>query len=113
MCSRKVAVEQEAVHDGHNTEIESKRMKKEKVSDPILCETREHLHQQRKKNTTSRTFRSWCLACVHGKARDKHHRRDQSEKDLPEVVFDCCFLGAEGEEESLSRFKWRLTVGPA
>ena len=44
-------------------------------------------------------YRSWCPSCVSGKARDKPHRSvEQDEKILPEVVFDYCFMGVEGEE---------------
>ena len=51
-------------------------------------------------NVTHMPFRSWCPACVEGKARDKHHHKAeaQGEKEVPEIVFDYCFLGSEGEE---------------
>ena len=51
-------------------------------------------------NMTHMPFRSWCPACVEGKARDKHHQKseDQGEKGIPEIVFDYCFLGSEDEE---------------
>ena len=75
----------------------AKRMKKEKLSDPTLSPSPAEVEEH---NTTHMSCRSWCPACVHGKARDKHQRRDQSERGLPEEVFDCCFLGAEGEEET-------------
>jgi hypothetical protein len=48
-------------------------------------------------------YRSWCPSCVAGKARDRPHRKQGvREGEIPEVVFDYCFLGAEGEEETLA-----------
>ena len=94
-----------AVDDDQNAEIECKEDEEGEAQQPHTLrdpgtpspgEVEEH-------NITHMPFRSWCPACVHGKARDKHHqRRDQSEKGLPEVVFDYCFLGAEGEEETVA-----------
>ena len=51
-------------------------------------------------NVTHLPFRAWCPACVEGKARDRPHRKQEGEenKNVPEVVFDYGFLGAEGEE---------------
>ena len=51
-------------------------------------------------NVTHMPFRSWCPACVEGKARDKHHQKveGQVDKEVPEIVFDCCFLGSQGED---------------
>ena len=51
-------------------------------------------------NVTHMPFRSWCLACVEGKARDKHHQKAEGQvgKEVPEIVFDYCFLGSEGED---------------
>ena len=47
-------------------------------------------------------YRSWCPSCVSGKAKDRQHRKqeEQSEKSVPEVVFDYGFMGTgvEGEE---------------
>ena len=53
-----------------------------------------------KHNVTHLPFRSWCPACVEGKARDKHHKKReyQHNKEIPEIVFDYGFMGAEGEE---------------
>lgn len=50
-------------------------------------------------NTTYIAFRSWCPACVAGRARARHHKKkeNQGDKRVPEVVFDYTFLGAEGE----------------
>ena len=63
---------------------------------PTQAELAEH-------NVTHLPYRSWCPSCVAGKARDRSHRkRDQSNKEIPEVVFDYCFMGAEGEEESVA-----------
>ena len=49
---------------------------------------------------THMPYRSWCPSCVAGKARDRGHYRqpDSSAKQVPEIVFDYCFLGTEGEE---------------
>ena len=48
-------------------------------------------------------LRSWCPSCVLGQARDKHHqRRGQCKDGLSEVLFGCCFLGGEGEEETVA-----------
>ena len=50
-------------------------------------------------NITHMPYRSWCSSCVSGKARDKPHRHgDQEQKSIPEIVFDYCFMGVEGEE---------------
>jgi hypothetical protein len=51
-------------------------------------------------NVTHMPYRSWCPACVEGKARDKHHslNDEQDVKGIPEIVFDYGFLGAEGED---------------
>ena len=51
-------------------------------------------------NVTHLPFRSWCPACVEGKARDKPHRKseEQDSKAVPELVFDYGFLGSEGED---------------
>ena len=45
-------------------------------------------------------FRSWCPACVEGKARDKHHQKVEGQvgEEMPEIVFDYCFLVSEGED---------------
>ena len=53
-----------------------------------------------KHNITHMPFRSWCPACVEGKARYKPHhtQKDGTEKNIPENVFDYGFLGAEGED---------------
>ena len=52
-------------------------------------------------NITHLPYRAWCPACVAGKARDRLHKAFAYEdKGIPEVVFDYCFLGAEGEEET-------------
>ena len=58
-----------------------------------------------RRNVTHMPFRSWCPACVEGKARDKHHHKAeaQGEKEVPEIVFDYCFLGSEGEETIASQ----------
>ena len=51
-------------------------------------------------NVTHMPFRSWCPACVEGKARDKYHQKAEGQvgKEVPEIVFDYCFLGSEGED---------------
>ena len=50
-------------------------------------------------NVTHLPFRAWCPACVEGKARDRKHRKQggSDTKQIPEVVFDYCFMGAEGD----------------
>ena len=55
-------------------------------------------------NVTHLPYRSWCPSCVAGKARDRGHHRQQGpmEKQVPEVVFDYCFMNCEGEEESVA-----------
>ena len=37
---------------------------------------------------------------MEGKAREKHHQKIefQVDKEVPEIVFDYCFLGSEGED---------------
>ena len=53
-----------------------------------------------RQNVTHMPFRSWCPACVEGKARDKHLRKVEGQvgEEMPEIVFDCCFLVSEGED---------------
>ena len=92
----------------------AKKMK-EKLSDPILCEIPEHLHQERKKNTTSRTCHS-----------DRGVQHVCTERQETNIINDeikarracqrwCSTIAslAPRERKRLSRFKWRTTVGPA
>ena len=67
MCSGKVAVEQEAVDDGQNAEIECKEDEEGEAQRPHTlrdpgtpspAEVEEH-------NITHMQFRTWCPACVH------------------------------------------------
>ena len=53
-------------------------------------------------NITHLPHRSWCPVCVKARARDRPHRpqRGPGEKEVPEIVFDYCFMGARGEEET-------------
>ena len=95
-------VEQEAVDDGQNAEIQCKEDEEGEAQRPHTLRDPGTPSEVEEHNITHMPFRSWCPACVHGKTRDKHQRRDQSEKGLPEVVFDHCFLGAEGEEETVA-----------
>ena len=48
--------------------------------------------------------RSWCAACESGRSRDRQHRRlDRRDQfEVPCVVFDNCFFGGEGDEETLA-----------
>lgn len=48
-------------------------------------------------------FRSWCPACVSGKARGRLHKRrhEDEPKRVSEVVFDYAFLGSEGGEPTI------------
>ena len=47
-------------------------------------------------NVTHMPFRSWCPHCVNGKAKDRPHKKqDQSEKMVPDIVFDNGFLGGK------------------
>ena len=49
-----------------------------------------------------------CVACVEGKARDKHRQKvkGQVEKVVPEIVFDSCFLGSAGEDIVARLLRW-------
>ena len=50
-------------------------------------------------------FRSWCPACVSGKAKDRMHCRIKNEvQEVPIIVFDYCFLGTN-DARPLFRFK--------
>ena len=55
---------------------------------PSLEEEREHM-------LTHLPYRSWCVHCVRGKGRAMDHRRQgDSERRVPEVHLDYCFLGS-------------------
>ena len=50
---------------------------------------------------THMPFRSWCPACVEGKAREKHHQKveGQVENQLPEIILTPFMsLGIDGPE---------------
>ena len=55
-------------------------------------------------NVTHMPFRSWCPHCVAGKAQERPHRKQerQSEKQIPEIVFDYGFLGGKDDEQTLA-----------
>ena len=55
-------------------------------------------------NVTHMPFRSWCPHCVAGKAQERPHKKQerQSEKQIPEIVFDYGFLGGKDDEETLA-----------
>ena len=68
-------------------------------------ETLERRLPGRSRSTTSHLlFRSWCPHCVAGKAQDRPHkkRENQGEKQIPENVFDYCFLGGKDDAETLA-----------
>ena len=55
-------------------------------------------------DVTHTPFRSWCPHCVNGKAKDRHHKKQlqQNDEQIPEIVFDYCFLGWDKGEETLA-----------
>ena len=55
-------------------------------------------------NITHMPFRSWCSACVAGRARDRphHHGSAPETKGVPEIVFDNAFIGSSDEDENLA-----------
>ena len=55
-------------------------------------------------NITHLPYRAWCPACVAGKSRDRLHRKAESDenKGVPQDVFDYCFLGGAGDEETVA-----------
>ena len=63
---------------------------------PTSAEVAEH-------ELTHLPHRSWCVACVSGRARDRQHRRldGREQLEVPCVVFDYGFFGGEGDEETL------------
>lgn len=56
-----------------------------------------------KHNVTHMPFRSWCPACVAGRARDRLHKRMDGDevKRVPEIVCDYAFLGSAGDEVTI------------
>ena len=91
------AVREEAVEELRDIELEVEEEAREPrvlrdPGAPTEAETERH-------NVTHLPFRSWCPACVEGKARDKLHKKqeEQEAKGVPEILFDYGFLGAEGE----------------
>ena len=53
-------------------------------------------------NTNHLPFRSWCPACVAGKAKDKFHSKIKDEEHgIPTVVFDYCFLATNDVKDTI------------
>ena len=64
---------------------------------PTQAEIEEH-------NLTRLPYRSWCPACIAGKARDRAHRLTESHHDegVPRIVVDYCFVQGEEDEETVA-----------
>ena len=54
-------------------------------------------------NRTHLPYRSWCAHCVRGWGESRSHRnlKAASERSVPHVVMDYCFMGQEGEETTM------------
>ena len=48
---------------------------------------------------THATFRSWCEACVAGRATEDAHKRSAKESSVPMVAMDYGFLGRDTDED--------------
>ena len=48
---------------------------------------------------THATFRSWCEACVAGRATEDSHKRSTIESPVPLVAMDCGFLGRDTDAD--------------
>ena len=94
---RPINVEVGDVDEEDFEDIECQEKESEEARDPIVLrdpgsptprEIEEH-------NVTHMPFRSWCPHCVSGKAKERHHKKqtDADKKNIPEIVFDYCFLG--------------------
>ena len=93
------AGEQEIELDKEENEEESEARAPRTLRDPGAPSAKEVEDH----NVTHLPFRAWCAACVSGKARDRlHHRREQESKDIPEIVFDYCFMGDSDDAETLA-----------
>ena len=67
--------------------------KPRRMLDPIKTQTREVEEHE----LTHLPYRSWCWICVHGKAKNAHHKIGKNEKMLPEIHFDFMFMGHKDE----------------
>ena len=86
-----MADEQDVFNDAQNLQIERHHA----LRDPSSQEVQEY--------NIAHMLLSHGVHLVLGQARDKHHQRRGRRKDgLSEVVFGCCFLGGEGEEETVA-----------
>ena len=72
--------------------LESRRtgLQRQRVS-PILPSDKE----REEHDVTHATFRSWCEACVAGRATEDAHRRSAKESSVPLVAMDYGFLGRD------------------
>ena len=87
-------------------EIECEEKETEEAREPVLLRdpglpTPKEVEQH---NVTHMPFRSWCPHCVNGKAKDRHHKKQENkdDKSIPEIVFDYGFLGGKEDEETLA-----------
>ena len=75
-------------------EIEEERKARVK-SAPVLPTDKEREEHE----ATHATFRSWCEACVAGRATEDSHRRPATEPSVPLVAMDYGFLGRDTDVE--------------
>jgi hypothetical protein len=64
-----------------------------KMTDP--CRPNNEEVQEHEK--THLPYRNWCRHCVSGRGREMAHKKSSGTHELPELHFDFCFLGREGE----------------
>ena len=67
---------------------------------PPVLPSREEVEEH---NRTHLPYRSWCAHCVRGWGESRSHRnlKAASERSVPHVVMDYCFMGQEGEETTM------------
>lgn len=84
---------------GEEGENESEEALEPQIPPNPILPTAQEVEQH---NVTHLPFRNWCPHCVSGKARNRPHKKQKDKvHQVPNIVVDYCFLGGEGDEESL------------
>ena len=78
--------------DRGEVEVEEKRRARVK-SAPVLPTDKERDREEHE--VTHATFRSWCEACVAGRATEDSHKRSATEPSVPLVAMDYGFFGRD------------------
>ena len=63
------------------------------VKDPLMPSKQEVDEHQ----LTHLPYRNWCRHCVRGRGKQTPHQASKGSTGLPEISFDFCFVGEEGE----------------